>query len=78
MDEGRYVRMYVKFAAAAAAAGSVARSAKVWGKRVGGNEAWGPVTLSEEEILEYAKEANAWTRQPADYHARLRTGRSDD
>lgn len=75
MDEGRYVRMNVTFAAAA---GSPARSAKVWGKRVVGNEAWGPVTLSEEEILKYAKEGNAWTRQPADFHARLRTGKSDD
>ncbi|KAM0797627.1 hypothetical protein BDR22DRAFT_892056 [Usnea florida] len=59
--EGRYVKLIVKFAAAA---GSPARSANVWGKKVVSNEALGAVSLSEEEILEYAK--NPWTSQPDD------------
>ena len=61
IHEGRYVQMIVKFAAAA---GSPARSANVWGKKVVSNEALGAVNLSEEEILEYAK--NPWTRQADD------------
>ena len=56
MEEGQYLHMYVTFAAAA---GSSARSATVWGKRLVGNETLGTMTLSEEEILRLGK--NPWT-----------------
>ena len=56
MEEGQYLRMYVRFAAAA---GSSGRSAIVIGKRLLGNETLGSVTLSEEEILRLGK--NPWT-----------------
>ena len=56
MEEGQYLQMYVKFAAAA---GSSARSAIVVGKRLVGKETLGSVTLSEEEILRLGK--NPWT-----------------
>ena len=55
-DGAQYLHMYVEFSAAA---GSSARSATVWGKRLVGNETLGTVTISEEEILRLGK--SPWT-----------------
>ena len=60
---GRYVHLDVKFAAAA---GSPARSVRVSGKRLIGNETLDTVTLSEEEKLRLFDKGNPWTRQSDD------------
>ena len=55
---GRYVRVDVKFA------GSPALSAKIWGKRVTGDDIGGTVRLSMEEKLRLGIVGKQWTWKP--------------